>query len=97
MDKHILRRKLLDILKDFEPALLTIESFATEPFIRASGITRENVAEELRGLAANGYIEDKRPGREPLYRLTEKGRNQIKMECDLDEYIWGERASKFQS
>jgi len=96
MNKYTLRRRILDIIANYSPAPLNIDSIASEPFICASGATRESVAEELRGLALNGYVENLFPGREPGYVITKAGNNQRKRECDLDEYVWGEQASKFQ-
>jgi len=96
MDKYIFRRELLQIAKDYEPALLDLESFFSWPRFRQRALAKDEIAAELRGLASAGYLVDKRPGREPLYALTDAGRQQIGMECDLAEYVWGEQASKFQ-
>jgi len=58
-------------------------------------LTQENIVEEIQGLIEHGYISDLRPGRAPLLRLTARGRDQAKRDSDLDEYIWGQYASKF--
>ena len=95
MDKYHLRRAVLEALADFDPAPCTVDEIAQYPPIEMAGTERETLTRELRGLAAHGYIADLRPGRAPLYRLAAKGRDQLNRETDLDEYVWGEFASKF--
>ncbi len=97
MDKHLLRRALLEIAKYFGPeAPVTIGTFFNMPELRCKAVTREQIIEEAANLALHGYMKNVRPGREPLYVITGKGSDQIDLEADLDEFIWDERASKFK-
>jgi len=95
MDKYHLRRQILAALLDSEPAASTIEDLMCWPPIEMSDEPRTDVAGEVRGLLSHGYVRDFRPGRKPLLRIATKGRDQINQEADLDEYVWGEYASKF--
>jgi hypothetical protein len=96
MDKHIVRQQLLRAALALEPGLFSLDAAATLPLFRVGGVTRDDLAAELRGLASHAYLRDVRPGRESLYRLTDRGRDQIGQETDLHEYVWGEFASQFQ-
>ena len=92
MDKHHLRRAVLDALLSAEPAPATVDELCEYPPLAMSATPRETLTGELRGLVDHGYVRDLRPGREPLYRVTAAGRDQARRETALDEYIWGEWA-----
>ena len=100
MDKYLLRRQVLDALSDALPAAVETTDVCEWPEIMArlerEMIDRPTVIAALDGLAERGYIENLRPGRTPLWRLTAKGRGQTDREDDLEEYVWGSQASKFQ-
>ena len=96
MDNYHIRQQLLSAALKHEPGLLSLNAATMLPFFRLAATKPETLAAELRGLAAHGYLVDQRPGREPLYLLTAKGRDQINQESDLHEYVWGEFASRFQ-
>lgn len=98
-DAHTLRRLLLDVVHDAEPAGATMDDLLAAPEI-AARVERRMVAaaevdEACRGLVLHGYLADLRPGREPLFRLTPAGDAQRRREADLDEYVWGQYASRF--
>ena len=95
MDKYVLRRQILEAIKEAEPAAVEVDDVYESPQMLMAAVPRDTIAEELRGLASHGYLTDLRPGREPLYRLTPAGADQASMESDLDEYLWGQYASKF--
>ena len=96
MDKHTLRRHILQIIADeIDPGCATIDLVARHTDLVIRSLPHQDLVAVLRGLAAHGYLEDLRPGRIPLYKLTAAGRDQIDQETDLDEYVWGEHASKF--
>ena len=99
MDKHVLRRDVIEAIRAAEPAPAeTIDVCDYPPIgmrIERELLDRAEVIAALDGLAERGYIENLRPGRAPLWRLTAKGRGQIDREEDLDEYVWGAQASKF--
>jgi hypothetical protein len=97
MDKYRLRRAILSAIEANEPGLCDLATVATYPLLKMGGITAEKIATECQALAQHGYLADLRPGRDPLLRLTAEGRDQLNQETDLDEYIWGEMASKFKS
>ena len=100
MDKYRLRVSILDAVESLEPGKCTLDEISIHTRIagqlRSKSLTPEGLAKEVTGLVERGYLTDVRPGREPLVGLTAKGRGQLKQEEDLDEYIWGEQASKFQ-
>lgn len=98
-DRHTMRRMILDATADAAPAAVTIDDLAEAPQfavrIARRLTTPGEIGEVCAGLALHGYLVDLRPGREPLYRVTAKGDAQRHRETDLDEYIWGEHASRF--
>jgi len=95
VDKHHLRRAILTAVKAVEPAAASITDIQTHPLIEMAAITIEQITAEMTGLLEREYLQNLRLGRAPLLRLTAKGRGQIEREEDLDEFIWGEFASKF--
>lgn len=95
-DKYTLRRSILDAVRASEPACAHFDDVVEYPAIAMNAaLSRETVFAALNGLVACGYLVDLAPGRAPLYRVTVKGRLQADRETDLDEYIWGEYASRF--
>lgn len=96
MDKYRIRRAILDAVEAQEPGLTTMEELAQYPVIRMLAVDGQEMLREVNGLVEHEYLSNARPGREPLLRLTAKGRDQIRQETDLDEYVWGELASRFQ-
>jgi hypothetical protein len=92
MDKYRLRRAILDAAQDTEPAPVSVADLAAWPVLAMAAVEGAAIAESCRGLAEHGYIVNLRPTREPLYRLTAKGRDQIERDAELDEYVWGELA-----
>jgi hypothetical protein len=95
-DKYTLRRSILDAVRASEPACAHFDDVVEFPVIAMNAaLTPDVVFEALKGLVACGYLVDLAPGRAPLYRVTVKGRLQADRETDLDEYIWGEYASRF--
>ena len=95
MDKYHIRRAILDALLDLDPAPAGIDDLAGFPRIEMAGIVRAELMCELRGLIAHGYVEDLRPGRAPLARITARGRDQIGREAAPEEYVWGRVAGEF--
>jgi len=95
MDKHATRRMIMAAIDALDPAAASLADIAAHPRLRMAGIERGQICAGLAGLGAHGYAADLRPGREPLARLTAAGADQLNQETDLDEYVWGELASKF--
>lgn len=95
MNKYTLRRNLLGAVRNCEPAAATVDDVMTYPMMEMGAVRRDEAIAELSGLVAHNYLRDLCPGRAPFYRLSPQGRDQIDRETDLDEYIWGEFASKF--
>ncbi|MBT4815287.1 MAG: hypothetical protein HON70_06290 [Lentisphaerae bacterium] len=96
MDKYHTRQAILKALIDAEPAPLTVSDICSHGLFEMDETPRETVRSELTGLVERGYVRNMRPGRNPLCRITATGRGQIKKEDDLEEFVWGEWASKFQ-
>lgn len=95
-DKYTLRRQILDAVRACEPAGARYGDVAQAPAIEMNpAVTPEQLGEEIKGLVAAGYLADLMPGRMPLLRLSLKGRLQADRETDLDEFVWGEYASRF--
>lgn len=95
MDKYRIRRAILSAVEASEPGLSTLDDISTYPILRMSGSGPDAVFAEVRGLVDHGFLADRRPGRDPLLCLTAAGRDQLGQETDLDEFVWGEMASKF--
>ena len=95
MDKYHARRLILDVVEALEPAATELADLLNHPLISRSGIAPEAIGTHAAALAERGYLIDHRPGRQPLYRLTAKGRGQMAQEEDLEEFVWGDLASKF--
>ena len=96
MDKHILRRKLLDVIRRWQAPVTLSDILADADLtmrLESSLIDTARISEELRNLTIKGYLQDLRPGRAPLFRITGAGIDQIDREGNLHEYIWGEHAS----
>jgi len=92
MDKYRIRRSILQALKDLEPAPATVSDLEAYPLLSRVDLPRAVVVDELLGLVDHGYVENLRPTRAPLYRLTAAGRDQIRQDAELAEYVWGELA-----
>lgn len=95
MDKYRIRRLVLEVAEALEPAPTELADLLNHPIISRSGIAPEAIGTHAAALAERGYLIDHRPGRQPLYRLTPKGRGQLAQEEDLEEFVWGDMASKF--
>lgn len=96
MDKYHLRRAILDALMAAEPAAAAPSDVLSYPPIEMAAVPQAQVMDELRGLVERDYARNLKPGRDPLFRITAVGRGQINKDDDLQEYVWGEWASKFQ-
>jgi len=92
MDKYRLRRAILDAALDLEPAPVTVDDLERYPLLRMAAVPRQTVAAEAANLADHGYLRNLRPTREPAYRLTPQGRDQITQDAELQEFVWGEIA-----
>lgn len=93
---YVLRRVVLQAVRDAEPAAATFQDVERHPALEMrADVTPNTVLAILDGLVERGYLANLRPGRDPLYRLTAKGRGQLDREDDLDEYVWGQYASRF--
>lgn len=96
MSKYVLRRQILEVVRECEPACVTFGEIAQHPDIaQNAAVDDDRLQAEIMGLVERGYLKNLRPGRRPLYRITPKGRGQLDMEEDLEEYVWGESASRF--
>jgi len=96
MDKYHTRQAILDALVAAEPAPANPSDVFQYGPIEMAAIPRQEIMDELNGLVERGYVRNMKPGRFPLFRITATGRGQVKKEDDLEEYVWGEWASKFQ-
>jgi hypothetical protein len=95
MDKYHIRRMILEELVVMAPVPLTYDDVCGLPQLASHHIKPDAVASELQGLAEKGYVADLRPGRGGLYRSTAAGREQVNREAELDEFVWGDLASRF--
>lgn len=89
MDKHRLRRTILDCLRDLEPGAATLDDLCACPTLARSAVERAAVLDEARGLEAHGFIVDLAPTLNPAWRLTAAGRDQATQDARLDPYVWG--------
>lgn len=95
MDKYVMRRQILEAVRQCEPAAAEVSDIESFPPIEMASIAGEELRRETRSLVERGYLKDLRPGRAPLLRLTPAGRGQVDREDDLHEYVWGQYASRF--
>lgn len=97
MDKYKLRQLILSAAQYYgKKTPSTVNDLVGNPYIMPRGLPRETIIDEADNLVAHDYLKNCRPGRDPLYIITDKGIDQIDQETDRDEFIWGEQASKFQ-
>jgi hypothetical protein len=96
MDRYLYRRVLLEAVREYDPAPVTVEDVAGVGAVRTrldrAHTSEADLAAELANLERHGYLEDLRPGRVPLYRVTAKATDQLDRETRLDEFLWGEVA-----
>ena len=92
MDKYRLRRAILMAAKTAEPAPSTAADLHGYPPIAMAAVPHEQVVDEARNLEAHGFLADLRPTRDPVWRLTAAGRDQVTGDARHDEYVWGELA-----
>ncbi len=92
MDKYCLRRAILDAVREMEPAPAELETLARYPLFVMGGIKSGELLDQCSGLADHGFLKNLRPTREPVYRLTPAGRDQVTRDAELAEYIWGDMA-----
>jgi len=92
MDKHRLRRAILDAVQDMEPGPTTVDDLQAFPLLAMAAVQREAILAACTGLVEHGFLRNMRPTREPLYRLEAAGRDQINRDAELSEYVWGELA-----
>jgi len=97
MDHYRLRQRILEAAKFYgRKTPSSVNDLMRNPYIQPLSIPRETIIDEADNLVAHEYLKNCRPGREPLYIITAKGIDQIDLETDKDEFVWGEMASKFQ-
>jgi len=92
MDKHRIRRTILDTVKYFDPVAASIEDIHSYPGVAAAGITLDQVQSAVLDLISYGFLRNLMPGWGMALRLTPEGRAQIERDAPLDERVWGELA-----
>lgn len=90
-EKYTVRQVILDALREIgvrgRPG--SLRDIEQHPFAASIGVQLAELRDEVPGLIAHGYVENKTPGRGYLLKLTAKGLDQIQREADPDEYVWG--------
>lgn len=93
--KYRIRRAILRALFDAARPL-TFADLLEDGNLTAVNALENEVQTELTGLCEHEYCCNLRPGRTGLYKINHEGLDQIRKDADLQEYIWGIEASKFQ-
>lgn len=88
----IIRRAILEALKNYRRAPASIATLQSAPACDDVEAQLQELVDQAGLLLAGGYVENLKPGRGMLLRLTEKGLRQITLSAKLDEFIWGDRA-----
>ncbi len=89
--RHVHRQCILQALVERRRPH-TVVDLARASAVAVERMSEGDVAHELPGLVGHGYVEDLRPTRGGLYVITAKGRDQINLDAERDEYIWGRDA-----
>ena len=87
---------VLQALLDNHPALMKPSEILEFTPIEMAALTLDEVRQEIAGLGEHGFIKNVHPGREPWFKITAAGMDQIRRDSTACEYVWGEFASKFQ-
>ncbi|HEX8728501.1 MAG TPA: metalloregulator ArsR/SmtB family transcription factor [Ktedonobacterales bacterium] len=83
---HPMRRRMLDLLAERERPV--------HDLARYFGVSRPAVSQHLRLLLAAGLVEERRRGRERLYRLTPQPLAQVHTWLAHFERFWPERLQR---
>ena len=89
-DRHNTRQAILASLERKGRRPCDLAELADD--VETDGVTVAQVREELPGLEDHGYVQNLTPGRGVLLKLTASGRDQIKRDAPLEEYVWGKDA-----
>ena len=93
MNKYSIRRQILQAVIECEPAPALVADIASFPPLDMNpAADTASIASEAAALAERGYLQNLRPTREPLYRITASGRGQLSLDDERAEFIWGEFA-----
>ena len=88
----IIRRAILEALKHYRRSPATIPTILASPSAIDCEAQLQELVEQAAVLLTGGYVENLKPGRGMLLRITGKGLTQIELSGKLDEAIWGDRA-----
>ena len=85
-NRYTVRLAVLEVLSNNRRPLELVDVAAG---LEVFGITLPEVRDQVPGLIDHNYIENLRPGRGMLLRITAKGRDQVTRDAPLEEYIHG--------
>lgn len=88
----IIRQAILQALKSYRRAPASCATILTSISAMSCEAQMQELVDQAAVLLAAGYVENLKPGRNLLLRITEKGLRQIELSGKLDEMIWGDRA-----
>jgi hypothetical protein len=92
MRKHDVRLAIL-IALDRARTPLVLDGLCDSLDIQDAGASRAEIIDALPGLCEHGYVKNYLAGRGGhLYGLEPSGRDQVRRDADMSEYIYGERA-----
>ncbi len=86
---HPMRRRMLDLLAEHERPV--------HDLARHFGVSRPAVSQHLRILLAAGLVEERRQGRERVYRLTPQPLAQVYAWLAHYERFWPERLQRLSA
>jgi len=89
---HIVRQCILEVLKYYKHVPVAPASIIDNYMAENEAISIDETIAQASELITTGMVENLKPGRGLLLRITDKGLRQINCEAALDEFIWGDRA-----
>ncbi len=94
MDKHIIRRQILETVKKFSPAPCNVERIREGLAVElAVKMDERAVAVECLELESRGYLANLKHALDPVYKgISGSAQDQLDQVVKLDPALWGDAA-----
>lgn len=89
-----IRRAILNVLKDYNPAPADLDDIQCHPAISALNASVSEILAEMNALTTCAYITDIHGFNGRMKTINERGLKQINQEGERDIFIWGKYGRK---